>query len=79
MLGINLESDEFKNFESMYKDVLKNHVPQSKEEMNTLKQIRVDVQRTFRTFNLKYLSAKIDSGENKLYNILTVYALFLDP
>ncbi len=79
MLGIDSNSEEYQNLESMYWDVIKNHQPESQIEASVLKQIEVDVYRTFRPFNLKFLSAKIDSGKNKLYNLLKVYALILDP
>ena len=35
--------------------------------------------RTFRPWNLKFLSSDISKGRNKLYNLLKVYALILDP
>jgi len=44
-----------------------------------VRQIKLDVHRTFRPFNLKFLNADVDSGNNKLFNLLKVYALFLDP
>ena len=42
-------------------------------------QIRLDVNRTFRPYNLKFLSSDVAKGRNKLYNLLKVYALILDP
>lgn len=79
MLGIDVGSEEFKNFESMYVDIVKNFKPDSKQEEDVLNQIKVDVYRTFRPYNLKFLNANINTGSNKLYNLLKVYALFLDP
>ena len=44
-----------------------------------LKQIKMDVARTFRPWNLKFLSSNVMNGRNKLYNMLKVYATVLDP
>ena len=63
----------------MYYDVLKNFKAESKEEKQTIRQITVDVYRTFNTFKLKFLNNKVETGQNKLYNLLKVYALILDP
>lgn len=79
MLGIEINSEEYCNNESMYFDVLKNFKEETKEEKQTLRQIKVDVYRTFNTFKLKFLNSKVESGDNKLYNLLKVYALILDP
>ena len=79
MLGIRHTSQEFRNFESMYKDILTNFKPTSKDEESVLKQIQLDVDRTFRSFDLDFLKADVHSGNNKLYNLLKVYALILDP
>ena len=77
MLGIDYNSSEFENFKQMYHDCLANNADDKTDR--TLNQIRLDVNRTFRTFNLKFLNADIYSGKNKLYNILKVYALLLEP
>jgi hypothetical protein len=63
----------------MYRDIVDNFKPESKQEEKVLNQIKVDVYRTFRPFNLKFLNCKVNTGNNKLYNLLKVYALFLDP
>lgn len=63
----------------MYNDVLKNNGPQEDKQNETLYQIKLDVNRTFRSFNLKFLSSDPYKGKNKLYNLLKVYALILDP
>jgi len=39
----------------------------------------MDAGRTFRSYNLKFLSSDVHKGKNKLYNLLKVYALALDP
>lgn len=62
LLGININSEEYANFESMFNDILFNFNPESKEEQDTLRQIELDVYRTFRSYNLKFLNAKVDSG-----------------
>jgi len=79
MLGIEINSEEYLNFESMYHDVVSNTDNESKEELEILHQIKIDVYRTFTAFHLKFLNAKVESGHNKLYNLLKVYALILDP
>ena len=63
----------------MYHEVLQNNVPAEDTKNETLTQIRLDVNRTFRSFNLKFLSSDPAKGKNKLYNLLKVYALILDP
>ena len=77
MLGIDCNSEEFINFSEMYYQVLENNPDDSKSEV--LNQICLDVNRTFRPFALKFLNAEISTGQNKLYNLLKVYALVLDP
>ena len=77
MLGIEYDSPEYQNFESMYNDVLKNNEDDAKNSI--LHQIKIDCYRTFRPFNLKFLNTEVESGQNKLYNLLKVYALILDP
>ena len=42
-------------------------------------QIKLDVARTFRVFNLKFLNSEVEMGENKLYNLLKVYAMVIEP
>lgn len=56
---------------------MQNNPDDSKNEV--LNQISLDVNRTFRPFALKFLNAEISTGQNKLYNLLKVYALVLDP
>ena len=63
----------------MYRDILVNFQPTNKDEELVLKQIQLDVDRTFRSFDLDFLKADVSSGNNKLYNLLKVYALILDP
>ena len=41
--------------------------------------IKLDVRRTFKPYGLKFLNSDITKGQNKLYNLLKVYALILDP
>lgn len=77
MLGIDHNSDEFINFQTLYNDCLKNNDDDRDNEI--LRQIRLDVNRTFRPFNLKSLNSDPFKGKNKLYNILKVYALLFDP
>lgn len=77
MLGIDHNSDEFTNFQTLYNECLKNNTDDHDNEI--LRQIRLDVNRTFRPFNLKCLNSDPFKGKNKLYNILKVYALLFDP
>ena len=49
------------------------------EKNAILHQIKIDCYRTFRPFDLKFLNAEVESGQNKLYNLLKVYATILDP
>ena len=79
MLGIDSNSEEFINFQDMYYEVLKNNKPQDDKDNVVLSQIRLDVNRTFKPFGLKFLNADANTGQNKLYNLLKVYALILDP
>jgi len=77
MLGIDFNSSEFSNFCNLYDECLSNN----KDDMSnrTLNQIKLDVVRTFRSFNLKFLNSDVTMGKNKLYNLLKVYALLLEP
>lgn len=61
----------------MYKDILANFKATSSDEKDTLRQIKLDVNRTFKSYSL--FTASVDSGDNKLFNLLKVYALILDP
>lgn len=63
----------------MYREVLANNKPEDDQMNPVLNQIRLDVNRTFRPFNLKFISSDVFKGKNKLYNMLKVYALILDP
>ena len=79
MLGIDYNSEEFENFKDMYYGVLSNNNP-SEDYMNpAMKQIRIDIERTFQSYKLKFINSDKNSGKNKLYNLLKVYALILDP
>lgn len=56
-----------------------NNNPVSEDKNNiSMRQIRLDIGRTFRAWNLKFLHADVASGRNKLYNLLKVYCLLLD-
>ena len=79
MLGIDYNSEEFSNFKDMYYEVLQNNNPFEDNWNPVMKQIRLDVERTFRSYRLKFLNSDVNQGENKLYNLLKVYALILDP
>lgn len=79
LLGIDSSSEEYRNFENLYFDVVRNQQVDNDVEASVLRQIEVDVYRTFRSFNLKFLNAKVATGQNKLFNVLKVYALILDP
>lgn len=59
MLGIDNLSQEYQNFESMYHDVIANNSIDNEIEAQVVRQIEVDVYRTFRPFNLKFLNAKV--------------------
>lgn len=78
MLGINHHSEEFLNFKQMYLDCIRNN-PVSEDTNDTMHQIKVDVMRTFKPYKLKFLNADVHSGKNKLYNLLKVYALLIEP
>jgi hypothetical protein len=77
MLGIDFNSSEFENFVNLYDDCLANNKNDAGDR--TLNQIKLDVIRTFRSFNLKFLNSDVTLGKNKLYNLLKVYALLLEP
>lgn len=77
MLGIDYE--QFADFERMYHEVLAANPPSEDDGKEYIRQIKLDVARTFRPWNLKFLSSDINKGHNKLYNVLKVYALALDP
>jgi len=47
-LGLEINNEEYTNFESMFNDILANFKPETKEELDTLRQIELDVKRTFR-------------------------------
>ena len=79
MLGIDHNSEEFQNFKDMYYEVLENNNPFEDTWNPVMKQIRLDIGRTFQSYRLKFLNSDINSGGNKLYNLLKVYALILDP
>ena len=79
MLNIDFSHKEFSNYEAMYYDVLSNNGPAEDSNNEILTQIKLDVNRTFRSYNLKFLSSHTAKGKNKLYNLLKVYALILDP
>lgn len=79
MLNIDFSQKEFSNYEAMYYEVLNNNGPTEDAQNEVLNQIKLDVNRTFRSFNLKFLSSDPSKGKNKLYNLLKVYALILDP
>lgn len=79
MLGIDTYSSEYKNFQDIYHEVLQNNKPDEDKGNSVIYQIRLDVNRTFKNFKLKFLNAEVESGHNKLYNLLKVYALILDP
>jgi hypothetical protein len=79
LLGIDFNSEQFANFETIYKDVLINNLYSEDRRNEFVNQIRLDVNRTFRPYNLKFLSSDVTKGRNKLYNLLKVYALILDP
>ena len=79
MMGINFNSEEYKNFSDMYYEALKNNKPEDDSKNEFLNLMRLDVSRTFRPFGLKFLNSDVIKGQNKLYNLLKVYALILDP
>ena len=80
LLGIDYESEEFETFSKLYSDVLQNNEEDlKKQQKQYLSQIKLDVARTFRVFNLKFLNSEVEMGENKLYNLLKVYALVIEP
>mmetsp|Transcript_2109 Transcript_2109/g.3724 ORF Transcript_2109/g.3724 Transcript_2109/m.3724 type:complete len:249 (-) Transcript_2109:41-787(-) len=79
MLGINYHSEEFLNFKQMYEECIRNNSAQEDAKLEVMHQIKVDVYRTFRPFNLKFLNCDVGSGNNKLYNLLKVYALLIEP
>ena len=79
MLAINFNTEEFKSFKDVYYDVLTNNKAEDDHLNQHLHLIRLDVQRTFRPFGLKFLNSDVSKGSNKLYNLLKVYALVLDP
>ena len=82
MLGIDFGRKEFSNFETVFFETLVNNKAENDtkhEKGDVLYQIKLDVNRTFRSFNLKFLSSDPGRGKNKLYNLLKVYALILDP
>ena len=63
----------------MYSEVLTNNQPSEDKGNLILTQIRLDVKRTFKPYGLKFLNSDVETGKNKLYNLLKVYALILDP
>ena len=79
MLGIDCNSEEYKNFSDMYYEVLQNNPSKDDSKNQFVKLLILDVKRTFRPFGLKFLNSDISKGHNKLYNLLKVYALILDP
>jgi len=79
LLGVDFTSPTFQTFESMYWEVLNNNKPEEDSQNRSLVQIRLDVVRTYHSFNLKFLNSDVTKGRNKLYNLLKVYALVLDP
>lgn len=82
MLRIDFGRKEFSAFETVFFETLVNNKVENDadhEKGEVLNQIKLDVNRTFRSFNLKFLSSDPSKGKNKLYNLLKVYALILDP
>ena len=63
----------------MYYEVLQNNPSKDDANNSFLKLMILDVKRTFRPFGLKFLNSDVSLGSNKLYNLLKVYALILDP
>mmetsp|Transcript_35746 Transcript_35746/g.54722 ORF Transcript_35746/g.54722 Transcript_35746/m.54722 type:complete len:191 (-) Transcript_35746:393-965(-) len=79
MLGIDYHTQDYQNFKTLYEECIKNNHTIEDMKTENLKQIYLDVRRTFPMYNLKFLSADIHSGKNKLYNLLKVFALMLEP
>ena len=79
MLAIDCNSEEYKNFSDMYYEVLENNPSKDDADNHFLKMMLLDVRRTFVPFGLKFLNSDVSKGSNKLYNLLKVYALILDP
>ena len=62
MLGINFNTEEYKNFSDMYFEALKNNKPEDDSLNEYLSLMRLDVARTFRPFGLKFLNSDFTKG-----------------